>query len=255
MNNKEILKKLNLSSFTAFDFETTGLDPYNDKIIEVAAIRFKDGEISDKFVSLINPELEISPLITDITGISNKMVRSAPTEEVIIDDFLDFLGDDPLVAHNIHFDERFLSQLCERLGREEGNNLKYDTLQLGRSLFFDLPVFNLSALSEYFGLSSDGAHRAENDTVNTGKIFINMIEELVSHPLEEISKVIALIKDSDIPNKQLYLDLGNTLAKSGDMKKGLIPSKYKHNYQGNTFTWKGSGNINDLKSEFDKLFA
>ena len=249
MNNKEILKKLNLSSFTAFDFETTGLDPYNDKIIEVAAIRFKDGEISDKFVSLINPELEISPLITDITGISNKMVRSAPTEEVIIDDFLDFLGDDPLVAHNIHFDERFLSQLCERLGREEGNNLKYDTLQLGRSLFFDLPVFNLSALSEYFGLSSDGAHRAENDTVNTGKIFINMIEELVSHPLEVISKVIALIKDSDIPNKQLYLDLGNTLAKSGDMKKGLIPSKYKHNYQGNTFIWKGSGNLNDLKAE------
>ncbi len=249
MNNKDILKKLNLSSFTAFDFETTGLDPYNDKIIEVAAIRFKDGEISDKFVSLINPELEISPLITDITGISNKMVRSAPTEEVIIDDFLDFLGDDPLVAHNIHFDERFLSQLCERLGREEGNNLKYDTLQLGRSLFFDLPVFNLSALSEYFGLSSDGAHRAENDTVNTGKIFINMIEELVSHPLEVISKVIALIKDSDIPNKQLYLDLGNTLAKSGDMKKGLIPSKYKHNYQGNTFIWKGSGNLNDLKAE------
>jgi len=249
LNNKDILKKLNLSSFTAFDFETTGLDPYNDKIIEVAAIRFKDGEISDKFVSLINPELEISPLITDITGISNKMVRSAPTEEVIIDDFLDFLGDDPLVAHNIHFDERFLSQLCERLGREEGNNLKYDTLQLGRSLFFDLPVFNLSALSEYFGLSSDGAHRAENDTVNTGKIFINMIEELVSHPLEVISKVIALIKDSDIPNKQLYLDLGNTLAKSGDMKKGLIPSKYKHNYQGNTFIWKGSGNLNDLKAE------
>ena len=249
MNNKEILKKLNLSSFTAFDFETTGLDPYHDKIIEVAAIRFKDGEISDKFVSLINPELEISPLITDITGISNKMVRSAPTEEVIIDDFLDFLGDDPLIAHNIHFDERFLSQLCERLGREEGNNLKYDTLQLGRSLFFDLPVFNLSALSEYFGLSSDGAHRAENDTVNTGKIFINMIEELVSHPLEVISKVITLIKDSDIPNKQLYLDLGNTLAKSGDMKKGLIPSKYKHNYQGNTFTWKGPGNINDLKAE------
>ena len=249
MDIKEILKKLNLSSFIAFDFETTGLDAYNDKIIEIAAIRFNDGKISDKFVSLINPEVKISPLITDITGISNKMVRSAPTEEAVIDDFLDFLGDAPLVAHNIHFDELFLSQLCQRLGRKEGNNIKYDTLQLGRSLFFDLPVYNLSALSEYFGLSSDGAHRAENDTENTGRIFINMIEELASHPLDVISKVIALIKKSDIPNKELYLDLGNTLAKSGDMKKGLIPSKYKHNYNGNTFIWKGLSNMDDLKAE------
>jgi len=148
LDRKSLLKTLNLSRFTAFDFETTGLDPYNDRIIEIAAIRFEDGEITDRYVELINPERPISRMITEITGISNKMVQNAPTEETIIDDFLYFLGNDPLVAHNIHFDDQFLSVMCDRLGRNKGNNINYDTLQLSRSLFFDQPVFNLGAISE-----------------------------------------------------------------------------------------------------------
>ena len=183
MERKELLKTLNLSCFTAFDFETTGLDPLNDRIIEVAAIRFEDGVITDRFVHLINPERPIPAMITEITGISDSMVRKAATEEMIIDDFLFFLGEHPLVAHNIHFDEQFLSQLCTRLGRNEGSHIKYDTLQLSRSLFFEQPVFNLGALSEYFGLSADGTHRAEKDTENTGLIFLEMIDELASYPL------------------------------------------------------------------------
>ena len=94
MKRIELLEKLDLSCFVAFDFETTGLDPYGDKIIEIAAIRFKDGVIADRFVHLLNPERNIPPLITEITGISDSMVRAAPTEEMIIDDLLDFIGDD-----------------------------------------------------------------------------------------------------------------------------------------------------------------
>ncbi len=249
MKIKEVLQKLNLSQFTAFDYETTGLDPYNDRIIEIAAIRFIDGEISDRFVSLINPERDISPMITEITGISNKMVSTAPTEELIVDDFLHFLGDNPLVAHNIHFDEKFLSQLCTRLGRDEPDNLKYDTLQLARSLYFDLPVFNLSALSEHFGLSSKGAHRAEKDTENTGLIFIKLVEHLACYPLEVISKVLSLIKGSEIPNKQLYVDLGNELTKRGDMKQGLTNLKLTHDYHGNTFRWQGKNSISEISAK------
>ena len=89
------------------------------------------------------------------------MVGNAPTEETIIDDLLDFITGDPLVAHNIHFDEKFLLNLCSRYDREFRENRKYDTLQLARSLYYEQPVFNLSALSEFFGLSSKGAHRAE----------------------------------------------------------------------------------------------
>ena len=85
MDRKELLKTLNLSRFVAFDFETTGLDTNHDKIIEIAALRFEDGIITDRFVELVNPERPISRMITDITGISNKMVRNAPIEESIID--------------------------------------------------------------------------------------------------------------------------------------------------------------------------
>ena len=90
MKRQELLKILNLTSFTAFDFETTGLDPLNDRIIEVAAIRFENGVITDRYVQLINPEKKISKLITRLTGITNSMVRSKLTEEMIIDDLLNF---------------------------------------------------------------------------------------------------------------------------------------------------------------------
>ena len=213
MKQKQLLQKLDLSCFVAFDFETTGLDHHNDRIIEVAAIKFVDGEITERYVELVNPEMNISPIITEITGISDSMVRSSPTEELIIDDLLSFIGDHPLVAHNIHFDQRFLSELCKRLGRDMVENAQYDTLQLARSVYFDQPVFNLGALSEYFGLSSKGAHRAEKDTENTGLIFLELINEVSKYPLEVISKVNSMIKGSSIPNQTLYVNLGNELTK------------------------------------------
>ena len=249
MNRSEILNSLNLSRFTAFDFETTGLDPLFDRIIEIAAIRFEDGIITDRYVTLVNPENPIPAMITDITGISNEMVRAKPTEESVIDDFLDFLGDDPLVAHNIGFDEQFLTQLCLRYGREEGNHRKYDTLQLGRSLLFDLPVFNLGALSEYYGLSAKGAHRAEKDTENTGIIFIHLLEELSQYPLEMISKVISLVKGKKLPNRQLYVDLGNVLTQRGDLKSGLLKSDRDPGLKSNMYRCDGSRNVSDLSVE------
>ncbi len=249
MKRIELLEKLDLSCFVAFDFETTGLDPYGDKIIEIAAIRFKDGVIADRFVHLLNPERNIPPLITEITGISDSMVRAAPTEEMIIDDLLDFIGDDPLVAHNIHFDEQFLSQLCKRLGRKEVNNLKYDTLQLSRSLLFEQPVFNLGALSEYYGLSSEGAHRAENDTENTGHIFLELIDEASKYPIDVISKVNAMLEGSEVPNQQLYIKLGNELTRKGDMKTGINQFNDRAVAKSNTLRCEGNHNIEDICAE------
>ena len=104
MNKKELLKALNLSTYVAFDFETTGLDPKYDKIIEVAAIHYVNGKPKKKYSTLINPQTNISPFITGITGITNEMVSNAPKEEHIIDDFFSFIGNYPLVAHNIRFD-------------------------------------------------------------------------------------------------------------------------------------------------------
>ena len=253
MERKELLKRLDLSSFIAFDFETTGLDHQNDKIIEVAAIKFIDGEIADRYVELVNPGISIPAVITEITGISDKMVRSSPSEELIIDDLLSFIGEDPLVAHNIHFDEKFLYQLCNRLGRDVLKNAQYDTLQLARSVLYDQPVFNLSALSEYFGLSSKGAHRAEKDTENTGLMFLELVDEVSKYPLETISRVNSMIKGTSIPNQKLYVDLGNELTKSGDLKSGLLKFDTPRKLMSNTFSYLGSKDIAEISSE--KVFG
>ena len=249
MKRKELLKRLDLSTFIAFDFETTGLDHQNDKIIEVAAIKFIDGEIADRYVELVNPGMSIPSVITEITGISDKMVRSSPSEELIIDDLLSFIGDNPLVAHNIHFDEKFLFQLCNRLGRDVLKNAQYDTLQLARSVLYDQPVFNLSALSEYFGLSSKGAHRAEKDTENTGLIFLELVDEVSKYPLETISRVNSMIKGTSIPNQKLYVDLGNELTKNGDLKAGLLKLDTPRKLMSNTFSYLGDKNISEISSE------
>ena len=249
MDRVELLDTLNLSTFMALDFETTGLDAGEDRIIEIATIRFVGGKSVDRFVTLVNPVKHIPALITKITGITNDMVRSAPLEEKIIDDFLSFLGDAPLVAHNIKFDWEFLVALCKRHGQSVPRGSLHDTLQLGRSLFFDQPVFNLGALSEYCGLSSSGSHRAEKDAENCGILFMHLLDELASYSLESISKVLALIKPVNIPNKSLYIDLGNVLTAQGDLKRGLTGSKISREPRPNTFRWKGSRSVADLTAE------
>ena len=108
METKKLLNQLGLVEYIAFDFETTGLNPNEDRIIEIAAIKFLNGKPVDRFVTLVNPERPIDPFITDITGISDKMVKEEPIELDILDDFLEFLSDLPLVAHNISFDKSFL---------------------------------------------------------------------------------------------------------------------------------------------------
>ena len=101
MDRSELLSALELDRFIAFDFETTGLDVTNDRPIEVAANLFEGGKAATRFCTLINPQQPISSLIQDITGISNEMVSEAPMEKDVIDNLLDFLGDHPIVAHNL----------------------------------------------------------------------------------------------------------------------------------------------------------
>lgn len=140
MKQTELLKKLNLSTYVALDFETTGLDPDFDRVIEVAAIVFKNGKPKKTFSTLVNPEKNISPFITNITGISNAMVNTAPKESEIINELMKTIGDHPIVAHNIKFDLNFLTKLCVRHNYDLPKNTLYDTLQLARSVLFDHPA-------------------------------------------------------------------------------------------------------------------
>ena len=246
MNKKEILSVLNLSTYVAFDFETTGLNPKQDRIIEFAAIRFVNGKPKKRYSTLINPGVHISPFITGITGISNQMVSTAPNEEDIIDDLFSIIGKYPLVAHNIRFDWNYLLELCKRYNKDIPRNSLYDTLQLSRAMLFDHPVFNLGALSEFYGLDSSGSHRAEKDTENCGNIFLYLLDELSEYTLEEISRVISVIEKYDIPNKKLYVDLANALLKKGDLKGSLNIRSKKRKSRQNIYQYEGPENIQNI---------
>ena len=246
MKKKEILSVLNLSTYVAFDFETTGLNPKQDRIIEFAAIRFVNGKPKKRYSTLINPGVHISPFITGITGISNQMVSTAPNEEDIIDDLFSIIGKYPLVAHNIRFDWNYLLELCKRYNKDIPENPLYDTLQLARAMLFDHPVFNLGALSEFYGLDSSGSHRAEKDTENCGNIFLYLLDELSEYTLEEISRVISVIEKYDIPNKKLYVDLANALLKKGDLKGSLNIRSKKRKSRQNIYQYEGPENIQNI---------
>ena len=249
MDKNKLLKKLNLSTYIAIDFETTGLDPIKDKIIEVAVIKFIHGKPKEKFTTLINPNIQISPFITEITGINNTMVSNAPKEGDIIDELLEFIGDYPLVAHNIRFDWAFLIELCKRYNKDIPSSNLYDTLQLARCVLFEHPVFNLAALSEHYGLDSSGSHRAEKDTENCGFVLLSLLDELISYPLESISKIISVIEKFDIPNKTLFIDLGNALLHDNDYR--VVANKNidkKPNDKSSIYYYDGKNDIENISA-------
>ena len=243
MELPQLLRCLSLSDYIAFDFETTGLSPEDDRIIEIAAIKFVNGNLADRFVKLINPERPIDPFITDITGISDNMVRDKPIESDIIDEFLEFLSDLPLVAHNISFDKSFLDALCERFKKPKKINPLFDTLQLSRTFLFFHPVHDLGSISEYFGFSSAGSHRAEKDTENCGVIFQRLIKEAASYPLKTITKLLDIIRSCNAPNLKLYINLADELKQSGNLRSGLLESMIEKPIFDNVYEYDGENNI------------
>ncbi|MBT3478775.1 MAG: hypothetical protein HN665_00285 [Candidatus Marinimicrobia bacterium] len=248
MDRPSLLKKLQLNKFVAIDFETTGLQVETDRIIEVAAILFIDGEPSKRFTSLVNPGIPIPSFIEEITGITNNMVADAPAESKIVDDLFKFIGKHPLVAHNTPFDLAFLQSMGERHNKELPDRKLYDTLPLSRALLFFQPAHNLSAVSDFFSLSTEGAHRAEYDTENCGKIFVELVEEAASYNLNLISRILALLKPFDTHNKDLFIDLANALTQIGDLKNGLIESKIPKPTNTNIFINGGENDITAISS-------
>ena len=116
MSNKKsfnsILLELELDDFVVIDLETTGLNPKMDRITEISAIRFINGKPKDDFSTLINPEIPIPAFITDITGISDSMVKNAPLLKDVNQELIDFIDDSSIVGQNIDFDYKFIKESC-----------------------------------------------------------------------------------------------------------------------------------------------
>lgn len=153
-------------SYTSIDIETTGLDPSYDDIIEVGAVHIKNGVIESTFQSLINPGYEIDEFITKLTGITNEMLAAAPKIETVLPDYINYLSNDVLVAHNANFDINFLYDNSLYYFKKPLKNNFIDAMRLGRHLFKDLPNHKLGTMTQHFGICDHIEHRSLSDALN-----------------------------------------------------------------------------------------
>ena len=174
--------------YTVFDLETTGLSDRNDKITEIGAIRVKNGEILETYSQLINPEVPISEKIVKITGITDELVKDKPTIDKVLHEFIDFIGDSILVAHNSDFDMGFIKANCKALDIEI-NNAVLDTLYLARVLFPELKNHKLNTLSKHLDVILENHHRAVDDAKATASIFLKCINILKEENVNTLAEM------------------------------------------------------------------
>lgn len=187
--------------YVVIDLETTGLDPYWDKIIEVSGIRIKDGNVIDKYTSLVNPGYEIDEFITELTGITNDMLASAPKINDVLPLYLDFIGTDIVVGHNVNFDVNFLYDNTMSLLHKPFTNSFIDTMRIARRVFPEYNHHRLCDIKEYLNVKSDTEHRAESDCLATFECYEKMkaiIEEKFG-----LSNFIKMFKNKKIDLKAI----------------------------------------------------
>lgn len=187
-------------TFICFDIETTGLSAARDKITEIGAVKVENGIITDRFSTFANPEMPIPQKITQLTGITDEMVKDAPSQSEAVSAFLEFAGDNVLVAHNAPFDTSFIAKACEDMGREY-NYTSIDTVAISRAILTDIKNCKLDTVAKFLRLGEFNHHRATDDAEMLAKIFISLCQRLTDD--------FGIIKTNDI----------NTKIAGGDFKK------------------------------------
>lgn len=174
--------------YVVFDLETTGTSINRDRIIEISAIKVKGGKAVEEFSTLVNPGCNIPFYATQVNNITDEMVEDAPTIEEVLPEFLEFVGDNVLLGQNIQrFDLEFIYRDCRRMDINKPENSYMDTLPLSRVALPQLPNHKLSDLAEYFGISTEGAHRALADCKMTYQVYEKM-GPLIEEAMKKIPK-------------------------------------------------------------------
>ena len=180
------------TDYTVIDIETTGFDLVYNSIIEVAAVRVRGGEVQDKYTSLIKPTKHtylseagegyyyVDEFITKLTGITNEMLEEAPVAAEVLPEFVKFIGDDLLVAHNANFDINFLYETMSKVIGQPLKNNFVDTMRLSRKLFPASEHHRSCDLAKNCGVPYENAHRALNDSIITCSCFEKMREIVAS---------------------------------------------------------------------------
>ncbi|WP_141751512.1 PolC-type DNA polymerase III [Staphylococcus sp. HMSC068C09] len=171
-------RDLKEATYVVFDVETTGLSNQYDQIIELAAVKVKDGEIIDKFERFSNPHEKLSETIINLTHITDDMLVDAPEIEEVLTEFKEWVGDAIFVAHNASFDMGFIDTGYERLGFGPSTNGVIDTLELSRTINTEYGKHGLNFLAKKYGVELTQHHRAIYDTEATAYIFIKMVQQM-----------------------------------------------------------------------------
>jgi DNA polymerase-3 subunit epsilon len=179
--------------FIAFDLETTGTVPGADRIVEIGAVKFVNGQIEGVFSTLIDPLTPIPPGASAVNGISNDMVKGKPRVEEILSSFAEFCEDLPVVAHNAPFDSQFLTADVKKHEMPAPRGVILDTLPIARKVFPGLPNYKLGTLVQHLKIPSTGFHRAEEDATYCGKLFLELIKRIsINGQPPAIDNLIAL---------------------------------------------------------------
>ena len=176
-----------MPTIVALDIETTGLDPQRDAILEIGAVRFNGRRIENEWSTLLNPGRPVPPFITQLTGITNEMVAQAPPIQAVLADLVDFVGNAPILGHNISFDLSFLN----RYGILELNDVT-DTYEMASVLLPDAGRYNLGALAQLLAVPLPATHRALDDALVTHGLYLRLNDMALDLPIELLAKIVRL---------------------------------------------------------------
>ena len=214
-----------MDPIVALDIETTGLDPDQDAIIEIGAVRFTDRRVEGEWDTLINPGRRIPPFITQLTGIRDSMVLHAPHIDDVLADLVEFIGDAPILGHNVRFDISFLSKrgILRR-------NILLDTYEMAAVLLPNAGRYNLGALTQALNVPLPATHRALEDAQATRGVFLRLYEEALTLPISLLAEIVRLSEEVDwLGYWPMRLALG---ARSRETTSGKVA---RHGYDGPLF--------------------
>ena len=181
--------------YVVFDIETTGFSPVTNRIIEIGAVKVENGEITERFSTFVNPQVPIPFHIEKLTSINDSMVMDADPIEVVLPQFLEFVGDAILVAHNANFDVSFIKENAKRQGIPV--EFTYvDTVGIARALLTGQSKYTLDAVAKTLGISLENHHRAVDDAECTAEIFVKFIEMLKKDNILDLASLNELGKSS-----------------------------------------------------------
>lgn len=188
-----------LDNYISIDIETTGLDSHFDEIIELGAVRVSDGIVVEQFQTLVKPKQMIDSFISELTGITNDMVSSAPSIDQALPSFLDFIGDSTLLGHNVNFDINFIYDFSRLLKLPPFSNDFIDTLRIVRRVYPDWSNHKLQTMVKNLNITESIEHRALSDCLNTHLCY----EQIKRYIKENNISLVALWEHYNAMSKQI----------------------------------------------------